>query len=162
MITQSQLKEILHYDPETGQFTWRVATRGRIKAGGIAGSNNGSGYIRITVDNNQYFAHRLAWFWMTGSWPIGNIDHRDRDRANNAWGNLREATQSQNMANTTTQRTNSLGLKGVYLVSPGRYRAQIRVQGKNHNLGRFDTPEEAHAAYVTAAKKYHGEFARAA
>jgi hypothetical protein len=158
-LTQQRLKELLNYDPATGVFTWLVGGHG-VKVGDVAGADNGSGYIRFSVDGKRgRKAHRLAWLYMTGEWPVGAVDHRDLDKANNAWANLREATNSQNQANKTGR--NSTGFKGVYK-DHNRFKAMISVNGKQIHLGNRSTPEEAHALYVAAANDIHGEFARSA
>jgi len=160
-LTQSRLKEILHYEPRTGIFTWLSVLCNRVKAGDRAGSLHANGYMYIGVDNKSYRAHRLAWFYQTGEWPTDDIDHIDMCRDNNCWSNLREATRSQNLANSTAQRNNRLGIKGVCR-HQGRYRSYISKGRKKIHLGMFDTPEDAHAAYCEAAERLHGAFARAA
>lgn len=158
-ITQDRLKEVLRYDPETGLFTWLVATGRRMRVGSVAGTKSSEGYIRIAVDGKIYRAHRLAFLYMTGEWPHDQVDHCDTDRTNNRWLNLRPASNSQNAANK--RATSSTGYKGVYKNGIG-YAAQITVGGKNIYLGQFSTPEQASAAYVAAANDNFGEFARAA
>jgi len=97
---------------------------------------------------------------MTGDWPSGVVDHKDGNRANNVGKNLRDATLQQNNWN---RKPNSSGLKGVsYVPRRKKWRAQIRVNGKKKEIGVFPTPEAAHAAYVAAAKKIHGEYLRTA
>src|SRR5690606_34614864 len=99
MLTQQRLKELLYYDPETGIFTRLVGRSGpRARAGDVAGSDNGKGYIRIYVDGRPYKAHRLAWFYMHGEWPE-EIDHRNGERADNRLSNLRPVTRQQNNLN---------------------------------------------------------------
>ncbi|WP_276118384.1 HNH endonuclease [Pararhizobium qamdonense] len=163
-LTHERLLELLHYDPETGVFTWRVDRwRGRgmgvlaAAAGSVAGSVNGDGYVCIKIDGENHKAHRLARFYVTGEWPRAMVDHRDLDRSNNRYDNLRNATRGQNRANSTSK--NKHGFKGVAKVR-GRYMAQIRKDKKNINLGYFDSAAEAGAIYDTAAKGVHGEFAR--
>lgn len=177
-LTAARLRELLHYDPETGIFTWRPRpvrvgferndrswnTRYSGKpAGSVNKRRGGDSYRYITVDDTSYLAHRLAWLYMTGEWPADEVDHRNLDGLNNRWGNLREATGTQNLGNTRVNSKNTTGFKGVsFLRRTGRYYAQIRIDHKSRHLGYFDTPEEAHAAYVAAAERYFGEFARAA
>jgi HNH endonuclease/AP2 domain len=109
-----------------------------------------------------YNEHQLAWFYMTGRWPKPTIDHRDGDSTNNRWNNLRQATASQNNANRRRPRNNTSGYKGVYRGRrPGQWRAQIGKNGRTKYLGTFPTRQAAHAAYVAAARKHYGEFARA-
>jgi hypothetical protein len=160
-ISQSRLKELLHYDPETGVFTWRVAAANCIQAGDIAGSPNGDGYRQIKIGGRPYLAHRLAFLFITGEWPPGEIDHKNADRTDNRWANLRAATRSQNMANGRKLAANTSGFKGVYWCQrERRWMAAIGVDGKRIYIGRFDTPESAHVAYAAAAIKYYGQFAR--
>lgn len=165
-LTQERLRELLFYDPLTGVFSW-VRDQANQHKGERAGYYNDGRYIRITIDYVSYRAHHLAWFWMTGEWPSKFIDHRDLDKQNNVWANLREATKSQNHANRAQLSTNSSGLKGAHRYKAGAkygkpWQAGIGVNGKRINLGHFSTAEEAHAAYCIAAQKYYGEFARAA
>ena len=105
--------------------------------------------------------HRLAWLYMTGKWPVAQIDHINMVKNDNRWSNLREATKAQNKANSPGRST--CGFKGVYVVKKRgtiKYRAQLRSAGKLHDLGYYRTPEEANAAYAVAAERMHGEFAR--
>jgi len=160
--TQSQLKELLNYDPNSGVLTWKVSRR-RTKAGAIAGSLRRNGYVELCISGKMYQAHRLAWLCMTGDWPEKSfdIDHIDMVRSNNSWNNLRLATRSQNKNNSPKHRDNTSGYKGVYFEkSSGKWKAQIMVNYKNKNLGRFPTKQDAYAAYCIAAPIYHHEFAR--
>lgn len=152
-ITQDRLKELLHYDPETGLFT-HTKSRGRKQAGGIAGTKSG-GYIQVGLDYAQYRAHRLAWLYMTGKFPEYDVDHINGKRDDNRWCNLREATRTENMQNLREATSASgSGLLGAFS-GRNRWRSQIRVGGKQLNLGTFDTAEEAHAAYVEAKRIHH-------
>jgi hypothetical protein len=96
---------------------------------------------------------------MTGEWPENEIDHRNREKDDNRWSNLRPANRSQNCANEKMNCRNLSGLKGVS-VERGRYRAKIVINGKIHRLGSHRTPEDAHAAYAVKAVELFGEFAR--
>ncbi len=159
-LTQSRLKELLDYDPETGLFTRRVA-RGNQRAGDTAGTLI-KGYIAILIDRKPYYAHRLAWFYVYGEWPKDEIDHINRRKADNQIANLREADRSQNMGNQKPSSLSKSGLKGAnWRSDTGRWRAKIKLHGRNHYLGYFSTPEEAHATYVKKAQEIFGEFARA-
>jgi hypothetical protein len=161
-ITAARLRELLHYDPSTGIFRWRVA-RGGCVAGEQAGTLHNDGYLWITVDYEQYAAHRLAWLYMTGTLPAEQIDHRDQRRANNSWDNLREATHAQNQHNVSMREDNSSGFKGVsYHRQAGKWLAQIRCNGAKIYLGIHPTPEAAAVAYAKAANDLHGEFASTA
>jgi HNH endonuclease/AP2 domain len=148
-LTQEYLKEILHYEPETGLWFWF-----RDNSGKLAGQIH-NGYVLITIDGVKYLAHRLAFLYMTGKWPENDVDHKDNIRNNNEWSNLRDCTHSQNMHNKPISKRNSSGAKGVsYSKVTKKYRATIA-------LGTFNTLEEARVAYENAAKKLHGEFYRA-
>ena len=164
-LTQERLKELLNYDPETGEFTWRE-DRGGKKAGEPAGCKKRT-YIAISVDDKVYRAHLLAWLYTTGEWPHPFLDHKDLNKHNNAFDNLREATKSQNMANVGLIASNKSGLKGVSRYRAGErygkpWQASIRDNGKSKHLGHFANAEQAHAAYCAAAEIIFGEFARAA
>lgn len=166
MLTQARLKELLSYDPETGIWTRLVNRPGRgAKAGDNPNNQGGSGYIEFCVDGKNYRSNRLAWLYMTGEWPPALVDHKDLNRTNNRWSNLRIATHSQNKANGRAYANNGRGVKGVSInkwMKLRPYRVRIQVNGKPIELGHFATLEEAGAAYASAAEKYYGEFARAA
>lgn len=151
-----RVREILEYDAKTGIFRWKVS-RPKAKAGEVAGSVYDHGYVVITLDGQRYRAHRLAWLMVTGQWPKNQIDHRDGNRANNAFLNLREATNLQNKQNQIKANTNNRsGFLGVsFDASKGRFRARIRAEGKLTNLGSFKTAEEAHSAYLAAKEEKH-------
>jgi HNH endonuclease len=159
-VTRARLRALLHYDPETGEFRWRKRISQSIRGGDVAGTVDNDRYRKITINGRQYRAHRLAWFYMTGEWCSLAIDHRDGDPSNNRWDNLRRATVSQNNANRRLQRNNACGFKGVAQNEWGRWRAGIHKNGRKHHLGFFRTPRAAHSAYVAAARKLFGEFAR--
>jgi hypothetical protein len=162
MLTAERLREVLRYDPVTGLFIRRCRA-GRKHAGEVAGSATRNGYRSICVDNGRYLAHRLAWLYMNGSWPERQIDHKDRDRSNNRWTNLRLATPSGNTANSRRRSTNTSGFKGVcWDKSRNRWAAYITVGYRHIYLGRFAAVEDAHDAYLAAAQQHFGEFARAA
>lgn len=155
-LTHGRLLERLHYDPTTGIFRWRTAPGGKAKAGDVAGYLN-DGYVKITLDGATYSAHRLAWAYVTGDWPEGEVDHWNGVRHDNCWTNLRDITHRANMENQRVARkTNKLGVLGVSKHHRSdRYRASINVGGKIHRLGWFDTPEAAHATYVQAKRELH-------
>lgn len=153
-ITAEQLRELLVYDPETGRFTWRVALPGQ-KAGSPAGCLDSYGYVVIRINGANRKAHRLAWLHTYGTLPDGQVDHINRERADNRIANLRSATVQENQHNQSdARRGNKAGLLGV---SPkrGKWRAQIKVDGKKLHIGTFDTPEAAHEAYLEAKRKLH-------
>lgn len=159
---EADMGQYIAYDPATGSFI-SIKQRRRCKVGDILGSLSDDGYVRITFRRRHYLAHRIAWFLMTGAWPVDKIDHRDLDRSNNRWENLREASQSQNCGNAPLTKRNTSGYKGVsFNKRVGRYQAYIGIGGRQKNLGYFDNPERAHAEYLRAASDHFGEFARSA
>lgn len=162
-LTASRLRKLLDYDPHTGHFTWLVNRRGRYaRIGKCAGSVCKDGRVQICIDCHIYFASRLAFLWMTRRWPKQLVDHRNCNPSDNRWSNLRQANYSQNGANSRDRLSGS-PLKGVtWDRRREQYAARIRVNYRTINLGRFDTPEEAHAVYATAARRHFGEFARGA
>jgi hypothetical protein len=156
MLTQERLKELLEYNPETGQFIRKKQIHGH-HIGDVAGTIKANGYSYIGVDGKQYRAHRLAWFYTHGKWPAEHIDHINRIPTDNRLCNLREATMSQNMQNRGALKSNAVGLKGV-MKRCRKYLSTIRIDGKSVKIGSFNTAEEAHAAYCKAAEELHKEF----
>ena len=155
MLTYERLREVLHYSPETGVFTRLVRTSRSVKVGDVAGTVDASGYIRIRVDGVLYLAHRIAFLWMTGEWPQQLVDHINGVRDDNRWSNLRPATNAENQQNQRrAQSSNKLGLLGVTPVGK-RFVAQIKVDWRQIHLGTFDTPEQAHDAYIAAKRRLH-------
>ena len=155
-----QLHDELEYNPATGEFLWKTSSRGR-RAGDRAGSIYPNGYRVIEIDGLDYRAARLAWFFMTGDDPVVYVDHINGDKQDDRIGNLRLATNSQNQANRGAPLNNTSGIKGVrFEADRMKWRAQIVVNGKSKNLGRFNTAEEAKAAYEKAALEAWGDFAR--
>jgi hypothetical protein len=155
MLTQERLKELVHYDPNTGVFT-RLTSAQRAKVGTRMNRGNGYGYLYTVIEGKKYQLHRLAFLYMTGKFPTHFVDHKDRNASNNKWCNLREATISQNGANSPTKAKS--GFRGVGL-RRNKWRAYITVNNKQIHLGTFDTPEEAAHKYDEAAKLYFKEFA---
>lgn len=148
MITQMRLKELLLYEPETGRFIWRF-DKGTARAGCVAGTPSGNGYIQICLDRRIYVAHRLVWLYVHGRFPPHQIDHINRERADNRIENLREATAAQQFQNIL--RSPGKFAVGVSKSSDGkRWNASIRV-----HLGTFLTEAEAEQAYVFAKAKFH-------
>jgi hypothetical protein len=157
-LTSERLRELLFYNPETGVFTWRV-DRQRSRAGTTAGSVMNTGYVRIVIDQQKFFAHRLAFLYMEGSFPEVQVDHIDHDRKNNQWTNLRKATRTENLRNRTIQANNTSGIKGVSRRSKStKWTAQIVAKGRTINLGTFETIEEATKVYRKAGRELHGDF----
>jgi hypothetical protein len=154
MLTAERLRELMTYHPETGLFTYLIRRpRSRIVPGTVrAGSLDSCGYPCLDIDGKRYKAHRLAWLWMTGSWPEPEIDHRNGDPSDNRWVNLREATSQQN-------KRNRAGVAGVSF-DKSRSRGQWMARVSGRTIGRFSTREEALAARQAAAQAEFGEFVR--
>ena len=161
-LTAERLKELLHYDADTGVFTRVKTVNNRTKAGEVAGRLNSDGYISISVDNVTHTAHRLAFLWMEGEYPshAEPIDHINGIRNDNRWANLRQVTLQENQHNRhhadrfigrTSERL------GVSFKDKGRNRweANIRVDRKLIYLGRFASEGEASNAYMAAKARYH-------
>jgi hypothetical protein len=160
VITQARLKELLHYDPETGVFTWLV-NRGPAKRGAVAGTPS-RGYLVIRVDGPLYFAHVLAWLYVTGELPAAFVDHRNEVKSDNSWDNLRAATKQQNAQNISRpNRNSSSGHRGVYLDKRrSRWFANVTdpVTRRGKFVGSFATREEAVAARVRASVEVYGAY----
>lgn len=159
-LTAERLRFLLSYDPNTGKFIRLVGGKG-FRAGFPAGDlHKASGYAYIGIDRKRYRAHRLAWLYMTGEWPI-EVDHMNGDRSDNRWGNLRLATRSQNNANGKRRSDNTSGHKGVNWVARANlWRAYVNFDGKQKHIGYFKDVDSAIAARIKAAKSQFGEFAR--
>ena len=156
LLTQSRLKELVAYDPETGIFTRLVRTANSTRVGDIAGGVMAIGYRIIKIDGRPYRAHRLAWLYMTGDWPVDGMDHINGARDDNRISNLREATQTQNGQNQAIHCNNKCGFMGVdWHRASGKWRSQIGFEGRLKHLGLFDSPDDAHAAYVAAKAEMH-------
>lgn len=162
MLTAERLRELIDYDAESGIFRWRrTVNNNKAKAGAVAGSIGQNGYRYIGVDGRVYLAHRLAWLYVHGEWPPGELDHLDVIPLNNRIANLRPATRSENNRNCGMSSNNTTGFKGVIVhKESGRFRAQIWKDRRRIHLGYFDVAEDAAAAYDAAARELHGNFAK--
>lgn len=154
-LSQSKIKELFSYDKDTGLFT-RVKGRKGVKAGSIAGCiNKSTGYRIISIAATPYRAHRLAFLYVTGEWPVEQVDHINGDRTDNRWVNLREANQSENLKNQGVRSDNTSGFVGVtWSKANSKWCAQIKANGKAMNLGYFTHKTEAIAARQAANLKY--------
>lgn len=149
VLTHETLLAHLFYDPETGLFTRRSTNR-------ILGNINPKGYVTVAVPRTNYLAHRLAWFYMYGEWPSKQLDHIDRNRANNRILNLRECNQVENQQNVGTLKSNTSGYTGVsWSKLRQKWRAELCHNHKRVILGFFETPAAAAEAYQTAKDKLH-------
>ena len=132
ILTQARLKELLHYDAETGIFTWKES-RGSIKEGRIAGTVGAKGYHQIGVDGARHYAHRLAWLFINGDYPVNDIDHINHNRLDNRISNLRHITRSMNLVNRDHKHASISRLVGVNIFRNGKWHARMH---KRH-LGYF-------------------------
>jgi len=146
-ITHERLLELLEYNPKSGIFRWKDSRNGRLDIGSIAGTTNRKGYRAICVDAVVYGAHRLAWFYTYKSWPNGQIDHINHDRADNRLGNLRDVSASENQKNQRNRpisKDNPSGVLGVYWrKGQNKWGARIKHLGREMHLGCFNSLEEA-------------------
>lgn len=156
-LTAARLRELLHYDPETGQVVWIKPQSNRVKVGSAAGAKTRQGYLRVGIDKRDYQIHRVAWALHHGQWPSGVVDHIDGDTLNNRIENLRDVSVSVNMQNRrSATRGSSAGLLGAsWHGASGRWHARIKMGGATTSLGYFDTAEAAHAAYIKAKRELH-------
>ncbi len=169
-----ELRQLLRYEPETGKLFWLPRPREmftsdrsfntwnvRFAGAEAFATVHRQGYRCGVIAGEKCLAHRAVWAVHSGRWPENQIDHINGDKTDNRIANLREATHAENLQNSRRPSRNTSGFKGVcFDRSRGKWMARIHADGRDRMLGRFDTPEEAHAAYRAAAEKHHGEFAR--
>ena len=153
ILDQKYLKQHLIYNPDTGQVFRR-------RSGKLITSVHSGGHLQINLNKGAVkLLHRVIWCYMTGEWPVSQIDHIDGNPKNNKWSNLRLATNTQNSRNSGKPKNNTSGFKGVSWCKRDKvWRAQIDANKKVYRLGDFLTKEEAYKAYCKACLKYHGEF----
>ncbi|MBU9812363.1 HNH endonuclease [Rahnella sp. SL6] len=155
-LSQARLLELLHYNPETGFFTWKVS-RGRSKRGSRAGCPDTGGYLMIGIDGNLHLSHRLAWLYMTGSFPCMEIDHINRVRTDNRWKNLRVATRQQNLINKGISKVNTSGCTGVsWNKLAMKWQSQINFRGRRIYLGLHEDYESAVLVRKNAEAEHYG------
>jgi hypothetical protein len=151
-MSPDKVRKLFYYDPQTGIVRWRVEKSRRVSVGSVVGTKS-KNRLNVMIDYCNYKVHHICWAHYYGVWPPGELDHRDKNGLNNRIDNLREATRTQNMGNINAHADNIHGLKGV---SKSRNRYVARIRGRR--IGLYNTPEEAHIAYCTEAKKEYGEF----
>jgi hypothetical protein len=147
MLDHSTLVAHIHYDPDTGAFTRKIASARRVKVGDVCGAISGGGYRYIRLCGKAYKANRLAWFYVHGEWPSGLVDHINGIKDDDRICNLRVCTNAENCQNRTRA-------KGAYMVEGGKYTSLITVNGKRHYLGRFSSESEARSAYLEAKRTF--------
>lgn len=156
VITAERLRELFHYDPDTGIFTRKVPIC-NVKAGKVTGSMDTKGHLGFRVDKRMCLAHRMAWLYVHGELPMGQIDHINGIRTDNRIANLRDVSASVNAQNLHAARSdNKTGLLGVsWKAKANKYVAQIQVDGRVRYLGLFHDPNAAHQAYLNAKRANH-------
>lgn len=154
-MTGQELREALNYNPQTGVFTWlKLKAHNKTKNGDVAGTYCGR-YLRIKINYEAHYAHCLAWLYMTDVWPKDQIDHINHIRDDNRFVNLREATSQENNRNASLRKDNTSGVTGVkWYKRYGKWNAQIRINGKDKNLGYFDDKFEAICIRLSANNKH--------
>jgi hypothetical protein len=148
----------LNYDPETGEFAWTISKPSRTKKPGRAGTIRKNGYVSLSIQGRQYYGHRLAWLYVYGEWPKGDIDHIDGNPSNNRISNLRDVSTAMNSQNQRrANAVNTTGFQGVWAPNAKNkgYVAYVNVNGVRHRAGSFATPEEAHSAYLKLKRELH-------
>ncbi len=141
----NDIKDIFKYDKDTGVFTWNIAT-GSTKKGKVAGTQTKAGYVQIQYKCKTYLAHRLAWLYVNGEYPIHNIDHIDGNRNNNAISNLRDVPQSVNVKNSSRDKRNKTGHTGIWKDRHGSYSVTVGTQ----RFGTYRTLDKAIKARAEA------------
>lgn len=155
-VSRKRITEVLDYNPETGVFNWKIQPARRWKNREQTGSlSKSDGYIRITIDGHRCAAHRIAWMWVHGKWPEGQIDHINHDRSDNRIENLRDVTVSENRKNQIPSKANTSGVTGVsWAARDKRWTTRITVNGKTMSLGNYKDFKDAVSARKAASKKY--------
>lgn len=159
-ITYEEASHHLDYNPETGEFIWKIPAQGRKK---LAGASMPRGYRVIGINGVVLFAHRLAWLLTYREMPAAgyDVDHIDGNQSNNRISNLRLATRSQNLRNAKLSCRSTTGVKGVaWHKNRNGFVGHIRHNNKANHIGIFSTIQEAEAAVKAAREKLHGEFCR--
>lgn len=154
-VTQEELKNVLSYDPETGDFVWLISPASHVKIGRLAGRIGANGYRVIKYNRRDYGSHRLAWLYMTGEFPQNQIDHIDGDPLNNRIVNLRDVDRTQNQRNRRRNRNNKSGITGVsWHKSLGQWQSDTKDNGATIHLGCFKDFFEACCARKSANNRY--------
>jgi hypothetical protein len=153
-----ELRSLFSYDADTGEFTRLVTKQKRATVSGKIGSDDLYGYKTTRIAGRSYKIHRLAWLYVHGAWPDGDIDHINGNRSDNRIANLRDVARKVNLENQRRATNNrSTGLLGAYFDRRKKncYYARISVGDKSIHLGTFQTAEAAHEAYLKAKRELH-------
>jgi hypothetical protein len=155
-IDADEVRRLLAYDPTTGRF-FNAVNRRRARKGAPAEIEHNAGYRCVSIGGQKHLSHRLVWLYLHGEWPSGDIDHIDGDKQNNRPSNLRDVPRMVNTQNVRSARANNAsGLLGAtFCRQTGRWASTIRINGVKTHIGRFDTAEQAHAAYMRAKQQHH-------
>lgn len=172
-LTAEYVRRLIRYEPETGELVWLTRTPDMFKDGNHSAEHvcrrwnsrlassaikmkNQYGYICARIDGVRYLAHRIAWLYMTGEWPMKQIDHRNGICSDNRWENLRAASALENGQNLKIKKSNKSGFPGVHFSKHRRkWIASIKVNYVNKHLGNFDDQGAAFAAYLKAKSTLH-------
>jgi hypothetical protein len=160
-LTHHRLVELIAYEPTTGVFIARCRRpHSALKVGDVLGTpRKRDGYHIIGIDKVTHQAHRLAWFYVYGSWPLNQIDHINGEKSDNRIANLRDVNSSMNMQNQVVgSMKKKVGFLGVSMHKSGKYQASIQLAGRPSYLGLYDSPEEAHTVYLTKKREIHPGF----
>ena len=155
------LRQLFAYDNNTGLVSWKISRNNRVVAGAVAGSvDTTTGYARLCFGRKAYKVHRVVWALAYGEWPVIDIDHINGDRADNRLENLRLASRAENLHSMKKRKGSLCSLKGAtpYRKQNDRFVAQIRIDGRQRNLGIFDSQQAAHDAYCASAVVAFGKF----
>lgn len=154
-LSAERLRELLDYNPETGEFKAKTGPKKGNVVGFLVPPKN---YRRVFLDGKQYYAHRLAWLYVTGEWPHDQIDHINGVKTDNRWCNLRHVSAEKNQQNWREAMpwNKTSGLLGVCWHGKNqKWVAQISVKGRSRVVGYSDDPNEAHQMYLDAKRKLH-------
>jgi hypothetical protein len=158
------IKQKYNYFPLMGFFTFKErlgdSCYNKKYAGKLAGSDKGHEYTRLSLNGRLIYAHQAAFAIMLGYIPE-EVDHRDTNKRNNKWDNLRESSRNTNCLNSSKRSLNKSGYKGVsWSKGSNCWRMDIRINNVRHySLHR--TAEEAYAEYKRKSRELHGEFGNA-
>lgn len=161
-LTYDLIREYFHYDPDSGDFISARKNCKRILLGDSVGTISKKGYRVIQFRGKLYQAHRMAYLYMTGSWPENVIDHINGNRSDNRWSNLRNATHGQNKTYSKRNKNNKSGKCGVskrvYPSGKIVWGVRINIDGKETHLGFFSSFEEAKNVRIKAEQTHYTEF----
>lgn len=149
-ISAEEVSSVLDYNRETGEFRWKIRASSRKRPGDLAGYYTAQGYLRINLLGRSVPAHRIAWLLCFGEWPSAEVDHINRDKTDNRLANLRAVSTLENALNKDSNIVGGSG-KGCFKLPSGRWHATVKVNGRTHYVGRFDTQEEGKQASAAAS-----------